>query len=48
MESNNINLNQNKIRYDIPSKDICVIISNPNGKIRNNILEKLEKHFKIL
>lgn len=47
MESNNINLNQNKIRYDIPSKDICVIISNPNGKIRNNILEKLEKHFKI-
>ena len=45
IESNNINLN--KKRNDIPSKDICAIISNTNGKIRNNILEKLEKHFKI-
>jgi len=46
MISNNINFNYEKI-HNIPKKDICVVISNPNGIKRNYILEKIEKHFNI-
>lgn len=31
----------------IPGKDVCVVISNPRGDIRNKFLEKLEKEFTI-
>jgi len=31
----------------IPSKDVCVVISNPGGTVRNNFLKKLERHFKV-
>lgn len=31
-------------RRDIPKKDVCVVVSNPNGAIRNKFLQKLEKH----
>ena len=31
----------------IPPKNICVIISNPNGSERNYFCDKLEKHFEI-
>lgn len=39
-------LNPKKITT-IPSKDICAIISNPNGNERNHILNVLEKYFNI-
>uniref|UniRef100_A0A6C0HTQ8 Fucosyltransferase C-terminal domain-containing protein n=1 Tax=viral metagenome TaxID=1070528 RepID=A0A6C0HTQ8_9ZZZZ len=32
---------------EIPPKNICVIISNPNGIERNYFCDKLEKHFEI-
>ena len=45
--SNKINFdNINKIDT-VPKKDICVVISNPNGCKRNYILSKLEKYFAI-
>ena len=31
----------------IPEKDVCVIISNPGGLIRNNFLNELEKNFSV-
>jgi len=31
----------------IPEKDVCVIISNPGGLIRNNFLNELEKNFAV-
>lgn len=40
-------LESNIIRRDLPSKDVVVIISNPNGKCRNKFLEKLEKKMNI-
>lgn len=45
--SNKINFdNINKIDK-VPKKDICVVISNPNGSKRNYILSNLEKYFTI-
>jgi hypothetical protein len=41
------NLENIRERNDFPEKDICVIISNSNGFIRNKFLEKLEKYVKI-
>ena len=46
MFSNKINFNYKKINK-VPKKNICVVISNPNGIIRNYILDKLEKKFNI-
>jgi len=34
-------------RIDIPKKDILVLISNPNGQVRNDFLDKLEKRFSV-
>jgi hypothetical protein len=31
----------------VPDKDVCVIISNPNGPMRNEFLNELEKHFQV-
>lgn len=39
--------NDKVIKDRIPNKDVCVVISNPNGFVRNRFLQKLEKHFKI-
>lgn len=36
-----------KMITSVPSNDVCVIISNPRGDIRNDFLRKLEKNFKI-
>ena len=39
---------QTKIRCDnVPSKDVCVVVSNPNGPVRNKFLERLEKRCKV-
>lgn len=46
MFSNDIKFDYNKL-YNIPKKNICVVISNPNGIKRNYILDKIEKHFNI-
>lgn len=46
MFSNNIKFNYNKL-YNIPKKNICVVISNPNGVKRNYIIDKIEKHLNI-
>jgi hypothetical protein len=31
----------------VPSKDVLVIVSNPGGHVRNQIMEKLEQHFSV-
>ena len=46
MFSNDIKFDYNKL-YNIPKKNICVVISNPKGIKRNYILNKIEKHFNI-
>ena len=40
-------LESDRKREDLPSNDVIVIISNPNGKDRNIFLEKLEKKMTI-
>jgi len=47
--SNNfINNLENPIKINkVPEKDICIIVSNPEGKERNLFFDKLEQHFKI-
>ena len=46
--NNFLNLLENKKeRKDFPDNDVLVIISNPNGKVRNNFLNKLEKKMKV-
>ena len=43
-----INLEKNQDpRKDFPEKDVCVVVSNPAGFIRNKFIEKLEKYVKI-
>ena len=32
---------------DVPNKEVCVIISNPGGQMRNSFLKKLEQNFKV-
>lgn len=32
---------------EVPHKDICVIITNPGGEMRNDFLNELEKHFQV-
>ena len=40
-------LSQKKNINVVPNKNVCVIISNPSGNIRNEFLDKLEKHINI-
>jgi len=40
-------LRENKKITSVPTNDICVIISNPGGHIRNSFLNKLEETFKV-
>lgn len=47
MYCNNINLDNQKKRIEVPKKEICAIISNPNGVIRNRIINKLDEYFDI-
>jgi hypothetical protein len=47
MYCNNIDLENQEKRIDIPKKEICAIISNPNGVIRNRIINKLDEYFDI-
>jgi hypothetical protein len=32
---------------NVPKKEVCVIISNPGGEVRNNFLNNLDKYFKV-
>ena len=34
-------------KFKVPEKDICIIVSNPEGKERNLFFDKLEENFKI-
>ena len=47
--SNNLNelINESKTISHFPSKEVCVIISNNNGAVRNKFLDKLEKFMDI-
>ena len=36
-------LHEKRVRNDIPKGDVCVVVSNPNGPVRNKFLERLEK-----
>jgi len=47
--SNNLidELTRPKNIVKIPEKDVCVIISNPGGSIRNSFLQELEKKFTV-
>lgn len=40
-------LSEPKIINNIPQNDVCVIITNPNGQMRNLFLDKLERNFNI-
>lgn len=49
IHSNNLDnlINETKTTSRLPSKDVCVIISNNNGHIRNKFLNILEKHLQV-
>lgn len=40
-------LQETKNITELPNNDVCVIITNPGGLIRNNFLNELEKNFKV-
>lgn len=40
-------LQQSHNRTDVPKQDVCVVVSNPNGVVRNNFLTRLEKRFRV-
>lgn len=40
-------LQRKVVRTDVPRQDVCVVVSNPNGPVRNKFLARLEKKFKV-